>query len=178
MKSEEAQLVEACRRKDQRAFKRLYDYYAPVMFGVCLRFTRSKSDAEDVLHDGFIKVFQTIDKLRDVDSLGGWIRSIMIFTAINSNRRKLPVAEMQSDNDLDEANVVSADMVYDSLDREFILDAIQKLPDQYRMVFNLCEIEGYSLNDAADLLKIGQSTVRSNLTRAKHKLAELLAPYL
>ena len=171
-------LVEACRRKDQRAFKRLYDCYAPVMYGVCLRFTRSKSDAEDVLHDGFIKVFQTIDKLRDVESLGGWIRSIMIFTAINSNRRKLPIAEQHSDNDLEETSVVSADGVYDSLDRDFILDAIQKLPDQYRLVFNLCEIEGYSLNDVADLLKIGQSTVRSNLTRAKHKLAEFLGPYL
>ena len=79
MIQEEAQIIEACLRKDQRAYTALYERYAPKMYGVCLRYTRSKEAAEDVLHDGFLKVFENLHRLRDTNAVEPWIRKIMVF---------------------------------------------------------------------------------------------------
>ncbi len=178
MKSEEEQLVEDCRKNKKDAFRVLYERFAPQMFGICLRYSPSREIAEDVLHDGFIKVFETIHSLRDSSSLSGWIRSIMIYTAINSWRHRMPTI----DNDNDDLPIPDAssrpELVYSGMDIDLILGAIQQLPETYRMVFNLCEIEGYSFAEVAEKLGISQSSVRSNLSRAKHILQTRLASFV
>ncbi|MBP5547763.1 MAG: RNA polymerase sigma factor [Bacteroidales bacterium] len=178
MKTEEAQLVEDCLKNDQNAFKRLYDRYASSMYGVCLRYSRTTAAAEDVLHDGFIKVFECLSQLRDVSSLSSWIRSIMIHTAINNYRKEMPVAESDFEGAyIDDPFPSTGDMA-DDIDMDFLLNVIQQLPPAYRMTFNLCEVECYSVEEAAEALGITISTVRSNLYRAKAILSEKLSPYL
>lgn len=165
-------------RGDQRACKELYDRYAPMMFGICLRFSRTKSAAEDVLHDGFLKVFSSLDKLRSADSLVNWMHSIMVNTAVNIYRkerlRALPDTERQQTDE----DMPYTDNAFDSMDMEFIMETIRQLPPRYRMTFNLCEIEGYSFEEAANILGVEEATIRSNLARAKSILMSKLKPYI
>lgn len=174
MKPEEAQLIEACLRKDERAYRRLYDLYASKMYGICLRYTSTNSAAEDVMHDGFIKVFENLHKLRDVSSLEAWMRKVMVYTAINSHRQELPLAASQNGKASIEDESLDSDNIIDRLDAEIIVKAIQELPASFRAVLNLCEIEGYSFNEAAKIMGIKDSSVRSTLVRAKKMLAQKL----
>lgn len=168
MKSEAESLVEACLRHDERAYKRLYDAYAPKMLGVCLRYAHDRDAAQDMLHDGFIKVFDNLKSLKDPAQLGGWIRRVMVNTALNALRS---IRETTTLDD-PEAAEMPLTVNYDGYDTERILLAIQRLPEQYRAVFNLYEIEGYSHAEIGEKMGIKESSVRSILSRAKQKLAK------
>ena len=172
MKSEEAQLIEACLKRDERAYSKLYERYAPKMFAVCLRYTRSNSAAEDVMHDGFIKVFETLHKLRDVESLESWMKKIMVYTAINSQRNELPLASMEGVSANVQSDYATSDDIYAGIDAKIVIEAMQKLPASFRTVLNLCEVEGYGFEEVAQQMGVKESTVRSALTRAKQMLAE------
>ncbi|MBQ6956410.1 MAG: sigma-70 family RNA polymerase sigma factor [Bacteroidales bacterium] len=175
MKPDEATLVEACLRHDQKACRQLYDSYAPLMFGICMRYARSRQAAEDILHEGFIKVFENLGKLRDTSQLASWIRSLMVHTAVSAYRREHNVEAL---SDLTDESVSSdADEIYGNIDIEVIMRAVQQLPTAYRMAFNLCDVEEYSFAEASEKLGIRESTVRSNLCRARRILAEKLADY-
>lgn len=173
MKLDEATLVKACLKHDQRACRQLYDSYASQMFGVCLRYARSREAAEDILHDGFIKVFENLNKLRDATQLYSWIRSVMVNTAISTLRRERNV-EAQTEMIDDDNFSYESDDIYGNIDIEVILAAVQQLPKAYRLAFNLCEIEGYSFSEAAQKAGIAETTVRSNLCRARQILAQKL----
>ncbi len=178
MKQEEAQLVAACLKKDRKACKKLYELFAPQMYALCLRYTQTNTAAEDVLHDGFIKVFESLDKLRNTESLRSWIYSIMLYTAINSLRKESPIIEAEYSNDTSSSdNYTESDEIYSNIDIEIILNEIRQLPTRYRTAFNLCVIEGYSYDDAAKTLNVEAVTIRSNLLRAKRILAKKLKPY-
>lgn len=178
MKLDEEHLIEACLRHDQRACKMLYDRFAPQMFGLCLRYTHSYAAAQDALHDGFIKVFNSLKTVKDPSALGSWIRSIMIYTVLNTVRKE-PSTDMENLSDIPQlADNSSYDDIFSTLDIHVILDAIQQLPASYRSAFNLCAIEGYTCSQASEILGIGQTTVRSNLFRARAILAEKLAPIM
>lgn len=175
-KADKAKLVEACLKRDPVACKQLYDSYAPQMLGICMRYARSRESAEDILHDGFIKVFESLHKLRDASQLDSWIRSLMVHTAISTFRHER-FTENVADYD-DEGNPFNeSDLIYSQIDIKLIMEAIQQLPTAYRMAFNLCEVEGYEYEDAAAELGINESTVRSNLCRARRILAKKLVRY-
>lgn len=174
MKSEEAQLIEACIRRDERACRQLYERFAPKMYGICLRYTHTTAAAEDVLHDGFIKVFENLGKLRATDALGSWICKIMVYTAINSQRNELPLASCDVVDEVKNRDYASSDEIYAKIDAEIVVNAMRDLPASFRMVLNLCEVEGYSIEEVSKMLKVKNSTVRSALTRAKRMLAEKL----
>ena len=177
MNTDDAHLIEACCNQDREAQRILYERFAPQMFGLLLRYAPSRAAAEDLLHDGFIKVFKDINRLRDSRTLAGWIRSVMIFTAISSFRveqRNSPTEDF--DNSVSEG-FNGAEEILDAIDIEIIQKAISELPAQYRLAFNLCEIEGYSSAEAANLLGVEAVTVRSNLHRAKLILRRLLAKF-
>lgn len=175
MKPDEAKLIAACRKGDQRACKQLYDRYASKMFGLCLRYTRTNSAAEDIMHDGFIKVFANLHTLREADALEGWIRTIMINTALNALRHDNEIAELPDDNHLSDLQITyDENNIIDNIDIEIILEAIRELPNQARIAFNLCELEGYSYADAADKMGLSASSIRSNIRRAKQHLADKL----
>ena len=177
MKLDEASLVKACLKHDQKACRQLYDSFAPQMLGVCMRYAQSREAAEDILHDGFIKVFENLHKLRDVSQLAAWIRSVMVNTAVSAFRhecKKNAATDLFDDDDFS----YGSDDIYGNIDIEVIMQAVQELPDTYRLCFNLCEIEGYSFSEVSKQLGIGESGVRSNICRARKILSQKLSKLL
>ncbi|GAB4403300.1 MAG: RNA polymerase sigma factor [Bacteroidia bacterium] len=167
----EEELVEGCKRNEARYQKLLYDKYHRLMYGVCLRYTDNTEDARDILQEGFIKVFRHLQTFRGEGSFEGWMRRIMVHTAIEHYRRNSRYFMV----DVDEARevVFDADAV-SALSREEILGLIRKLPVGYRTVFNLYAIEGYSHQEIGTMLNISTGTSKSQLSRAKKLLQDLL----
>ena len=172
---DDAQLVEACKKKDRNAQKELYERYAAAMLGVCMRYTQSREAAEDVLHDGFLRIFDSIKSIRNPQSLRSWMHSIMIRTAVAYYRQNNDTTEIRTD----ETELELSDnttQIYDNIDLEVILKAIKELPETYRITFNLCEVEEYEFDEVGEMLGVKSSTVRSNLCRAKKILQQKLSP--
>lgn len=147
----------------------LYKMFAPKMYGVCLRYAGNSFDAQDILQEGFVKVFGNLKNFKWNGSLEGWMKRIFVHAALDRYRSKvthLSVDEMEEDISDQQQSAL------DTLSEKEILALIQQLPDQYRMVFNLYIIEGMSHQDIAQTLNIGVSTSRSNLARAKTLLKE------
>ncbi len=164
--------IAACKRQERWAQQKLYEEYYGRMMNVCLRYAGSEHDALDLLHEGFIKVFKNIAKYKPGTSLSAWIRRIMINTCIDAYRKNT----RRRTEDLQQAYNVSsagADAISKCSEIE-ILEAIQKLSQVYRTVFNLYVIEGYSHKEISQQLNITESTSRSNLVKARGKLKQLL----
>jgi len=176
MEQEEEQLVSACRHHDQRACKQLYDKFAPTMLGICSRYTRDHDAAQDILHDGFIKVFANLKQLRTADSLQAWITSIIIRTAVDSLRVTHTFASLDDDTTSLELRYTAPE-TFDRYDISHIMTAIQHLPDNQRIAFNMYEIEGYSTEEIASLMDLQPSSVRSAISRARQVLAQELKAY-
>lgn len=168
----ENSLIKACVRNERWAQKVLYEEYYSSMLGICLRYSNDKHDALDILHEGFIKVFNHISKYKPGTSLSAWIRRIMVNTAIDYYRKSI----RRRTEDITEAyqlDTAEADAVSQFTEKE-ILAAIQKLTPAYRAVFNLYVIEGYSHKEIGTYLNITESTSRSNLVKARSRLQELI----
>ena len=168
------ELIKACIRGDQRACKQLYDRFAPQMYALCLRYSHSNLVAQDILHDGFIKVFDNLSKLRSASSLAAWIRSVIVKTAIDNWHKEKQTANIDTLPENMEFSSNSFSEICAHIDIQVILNEVRSLPPAYRMAFNLCDVEGYQFAEAADILGITESTVRSNLTRARSILATKL----
>ena len=161
-------LLKGCIKGDSRAQRELYERLAPKMLAVCYRYARTEAEAEDILQEGFVKVFVNINKYQDRGSLEGWIKRIMINCAIDHLRKEKAYAHQASLNE-----VIVGDEAADALDNlalEDLFALIQRLPDGYRMVFNLYAIEGYNHAEIAQQLHISESTSRSQYTRARAML--------
>lgn len=163
------EIVKGCIKHDQKACRQFYDTFAPQMLGVCMRYTGSREEAQDVMHDGMIKAYESLRTLQNVDSLAGWLRRIMVNTAINYLQRQREQWER-----LEEISSQDVSLCYEAYDVEYLLRAIQQLPDRYRVVFNLKEVEGYSYEEISSQLNVGQSTLRSWLNRGRKMLQEIL----
>ena len=156
-------IIERCRSNDRKAQQALYTIYAPAMYGVCLRYYPNAEVARDILQDGFIKVFDKIRSFRFQGSFEGWIRRIMVNTALEYHRRKNEGREVEIDDDfLDGEEMLTLDADY-----QLLLSIVASLPQQYRLVFNLYAIEGYSHTEIGTLLNISESTSKSNYSRAR-----------
>ena len=165
----EAELIKGCQKGSSLHQQALYQQYYRKMFGVCLRYTDKQEDAEDVLQEAFIKVFKHIKGFRGKGSFEGWIRRIMVHTAIEHYRKRSRYFMV----DIDHAHEVelSADQLSE-MHREEILELIQTLPTGYRTVFNLYAIEGYAHKEIAEMLGISIGTSKSQFSRAKAMLKE------
>ena len=161
----EKQLIQACINEEKYAQKYLYDLYSPKMYYVCLRYARHASEAQDMLQDGFIKVFDNISSFKSNGSFEGWIRRIMVNTSLNYCRKSSFKNEQIGLEDYQD-RVVNSKAVSNLGEKE-LLALIQKLPDGYRMVFNLYVIEGYSHKEIGELLDITESTSRSQLAKSR-----------
>lgn len=162
-------LIEKCLKCDVTAQYELYQKYSPKMFGVCLRFAKCREEAEDILQEGFIKVFKNLKTFRNEGKLEAWIRRIMVNTAINFYKRKYPDFP---DIDFDRLQLkyhAHEDITAEMSHKE-ILETVQKLPKGYRMVFNLYVIEGYTHKEIGKMLNISVNTSKSQLSRAKDLL--------
>jgi RNA polymerase sigma-70 factor (ECF subfamily) len=139
------------------------------MYGVCLRYVKNRDDAMDILHDGFIKVFSSLDGFRFTGSLEGWIRRIMVHTAINYYNRRLS----KKSNNFEEISGYAENNTPDAISEmsaSELIAHVQQLPDGYRMVFNLFAIEGYQHDEIAEMLNISQNTSKTQLMKARRML--------
>ncbi|MFN6943605.1 MAG: RNA polymerase sigma factor [Cytophagaceae bacterium] len=169
----EHELLDACKRQDRRAMEELYKRYLPKMKAVCYRYTNSLVEVEDILQEAFIKVFTKIDTFQFKGSLEGWIRKIVVNTAINHYHQYLSFPSNLSIDDVNEGEDLSV-QIAETLSLEELYIIINQLPDGYRFVFNLVGIEGYSHKEVAEKLGITEATSRSQFTRARQQLISLL----
>ena len=166
----ERQLIKRCLKGKLDAQKQLYDNYAGRLMTLCRRYARDNMEAEDYLQEGFIKVFQNLEKFRGDGSLYGWIKTIMVHTALRQIKKRVHFEDVSHlELHLNEADALS------QLQAEDLIGQIQNLPDGYRTIFNLYHIEGYSHKEIGDTLNIGESTSRSQLTKARKMLQSKIA---
>ena len=166
----EEQLIKACIRENAASQKELFVRYSSRMLGVCYRYARSSADAEDILQDAFIKVFDKLHQFKFEGSFEGWIRKVVVNTAL----KKYSVQRYEKEitgyeiNDKDES---AADApAYSHLSHKELMQLIMQLPDGYRIIFNLYVIEGYQHDEIAEMLGIQPGTSRSQLVKARNLL--------
>jgi RNA polymerase sigma factor (sigma-70 family) len=169
----EEQMLAGSIRNNAAAQEALYDRFSPRMLGVCYRFAKGREDAEDMLQEGFIKVFTQLHQYRNEGALEGWIRRIIVHTCINVLKKNKKFA--------DSVDLVHAynlhtreDYVPGIIQAKEVIECIRVLPLGYKTVLNLYAIEGFSHKEIGDMLDIGESTSRSQYTRAKAMLEEIL----
>jgi RNA polymerase sigma-70 factor (ECF subfamily) len=150
--------------------RQLYDRFAGKMYAVCLRYARTRADAADMLQEGFVKVFSKLEQFQFQGSFEGWIRRVMVNTALRAYQRRRFDAEQCGTEQYQDVSI-EPDAIANLSEAE-LLTIINRLPDGYRMVFNLVAIEGYSHAEAASLLGIQESTSRSQLTKARRLLTD------
>lgn len=167
------ELLYACLKGDSQAQQMLYERYCARMFAVCFRYAKNRDDAEDMLQESFIKVFKYLEQYKGEGSLEGWIRKIVVHTCINSLKKNKKFKD-SVDIDLAYSLKSNADDVPSLLQAKQIIDCVRLLPIGYRTVLNLFAIEGFSHREIAVALDIEESTSRSQYTRAKAMLQNLL----
>jgi RNA polymerase sigma-70 factor (ECF subfamily) len=169
----EEQMLAGAVRNNAAAQEALYNRFSPRMLGVCYRFAKSREDAEDMLQEGFIKVFTQLYQYRNEGALEGWIRRIIVHTCINVLKKNKKFADSV---DLIHAHSIQIreDMIPSIIQAKQVVECIRLLPLGYKTVLNLYAIEGYSHKEIGELLGIEESTSRSQYTRAKAMLEEVL----
>ena len=161
----ERELVQGCLGGDRRCQETLYTRFSRRMYAVCLRYARHELEAQDLMQEGFIRVYEKLSAFRMEGSLEGWIRRIMVHTSINHYRKKAFQMERFGMEHLPEAPVAST--AVGDLGEQELMALIGELPDGYRHVFNLYAIEGYDHAEIAAMLGCGESTSRSQLSKAR-----------
>ena len=165
------ELLKDCLKLKPEAQRKLYEHFAPSMLGVCFRYTKSQDDAEDVLQDGFVKVFKHLKQYKSNGELGAWIRKIMVNTALNYLKT---TRKYQYDLLFDETplHVVSTENPDVKLQTKELAELIRQLPTGFQTIFNLHAIEGYTHVEIASMLGISDGTSRSQYARARGLLIE------
>lgn len=163
-------LMEGCKAGDRKTQELLYKHTSAKLFALCLRYARDRMEAEDSLQMGYIKIFQKIKEYRGEGSFEGWIRRIMVNTAIESYRKNLKHLSLVQIEDAYEQPATGFD--YSKLGMQDLLQLVQQLADGYRLVFNMYIIEGYSHKEIAQTLGISESASKSQLSRARAILKE------
>ena len=164
-------LVNECAKGNSKAQRALFDKFAPKMLAVCQRYMRNSQEAEDVLQDGFVKIFQKIVDFKMEGSLEGWIRRIVVNTALDTIRKN---KKLLDDVQVEEVQykVSFTDHQFDGMDLAQLMKLIDSMPDGYRIVFNMFAIEGYSHQEIASALGITESTSKSQYLRARAYLKD------
>jgi RNA polymerase sigma factor (sigma-70 family) len=163
--SPDKDLIQGCCRGERAAQQELYTRYSPRMFAICLRYSEDYHQAEDLLQEGFIKVFRHVSGFRSEGSFEGWLRRIFVNTAIEHHRRKhhlYPLVEV-----LNTEMEIQDKGVLEQLAADDLMDMVNSLSPGYRTVFNLYAVEGYNHKDIADMLGISEGTSKSQLARAR-----------
>lgn len=173
-------LIAQCKKQNREAQSLLYNRYADVLFGQCLKYAPNYDDAKDHLQDSFITIFAKISQYKGKGSFEGWMKRIAINTVLQSYRKKREVP-------LQREELLKAEEKEDSFDIEgisdtdlplsFLFKIVQELPERYRLVFNLYALDGYSHKEIAEMLDIAEGTSKSNLFRARANLAERINEY-
>ena len=162
------------KQSQEKIFTKLYEEHSSYMYGICLRYTKNTDDAQDVLQDGFIKVYNALDSFKGESKIKTWMSRIMVNTAINHYRKKSALNTYSAEEN--EVEVLKFDKtdVINKMSADELLELIKLLPEGYSLVFNLYVIEGYKHREIAEMLDITEGTSKSQLSKARNKLQELL----
>ncbi len=174
-----SELIEKCKKNDRKAQREIFEIYAAKMLAMCKRYCRNEEDARDMLQDGFIKVFENIGKFKSESSLDTWMSRIFINVSLNQYRKghmKYSHVEFEGDkhDDTDKSKWDEDNDTIDEHEVEFVIEAIQSLPEIYRIIINLYAIDGMNHNQIAKALDISEGTSKSRLSRGRILLKEKL----
>jgi RNA polymerase sigma-70 factor (ECF subfamily) len=161
-------LIQKCKKRDRKSQSEIYHLFAGKLFALCLKYSKTYEEAEDNLQEAFITIFKKINQFQYKGSFEGWMKRIVINTALQTYRKK-SVLNLVEENYPDE---VVVEINEDEITLKFLLKIIQELPERYRMVFNLYVLDGYSHKEISSLLNIAEGTSKSNLSRARLILKE------
>jgi len=162
------QIIKGCIKQNRKSQEELYNLYYKSLFVISLKYCQNDSEAEDNLHDAFIEIFINIKNFKATGSFEGWMKRILINKAISRYKNSFFLTAIKDDN-IPEITISDAEMDYPI---DYLLSLIQELPHQYRLIFNLYELDEYSHKEIAEMLSISESTSKSNLHRAKLILKE------
>ena len=161
------ELVKRCKANERKAQEMLYKQFASKMLGVCLRYATDRMEAEDMLQNGFIRVFQKAADFRGDGSFEGWVRCIMVHSSIEYYRKHHKMLQVLNTDDVGNEPSVNP-LAASNLDAQVLLGLIQQLAPGYRMVFNLYALEGYSHKEIAEMMGISEGASKSQLSRARN----------
>lgn len=162
------ELIHKCKKGNRQAQEQLYRKYSRVLYGICLKYSRNKTEAEDNLHDSFLIIFDKIDQFKFKGSFEGWIKRITVNTVLQKYRKE-EFLNVVSENTEEE---VEEDGPYPEIGLATLLRYIQELPNKYRITFNMYVLDGYSHKEISEHLGTSQGTSKSNLARARMILKE------
>ncbi|WP_339905658.1 RNA polymerase sigma factor [uncultured Cyclobacterium sp.] len=168
-------LIKGCLEGDRKSQRGLYELYSGKFLSICLRYIKDQDLAQDVLVEGFMKIFEKLDTYRQEGSFEGWMKKIMVTQALQTLRKNKKLL-MEVDWD-DKDHITSSNLVFGKIEADELLKLVASLPVGYRTVFNLYAIEGYSHREISNLLGISESTSKSQLSRARSLLQKQIAPH-
>lgn len=162
------ELIQGCKKGDRVAQERLYRDFSPILFGVCLKYSRNRTEAEDNLHDSFLTIYDKIAQYGNKGSFEGWMKRITVNTILQKYRKEEYLSVVTEN----EEDPVEVEAEHEGIPLHTLLGYIQELPNKYRITFNLYVLDGYSHKEIGDLLGTSQGTSKSNLARARSILKE------
>jgi len=171
----EAEILAGCRQGKAAFQEKLYELYSRRMMAVCVRYTRSRFEAEDIFHEAFVKVFKHLDTYSN-GSFEGWMRRIFVNTAINHYHKNRKLQD-QLDYSTVEEITPSEDDIISTISGQELLELVNQLPEGYKVVFNLYVVEGFNHREIGEMLNIAEGTSKSQLAKAKIHLKKLLQKY-
>ena len=166
------------KQSKQDIFTDLYQLHSSHMYAICLRYTRNTEDAEDVLQEGFMKIFHAFEGFKGESNIKTWMQRIMVNTAINHYRQKKKMDFTSIDKDGSVVLRIDNNDAINKMSTDELLEVINELPNGYRMVFNLYVIEGYKHKEIAEMLEITEGTSKSQLAKARNAIQVLIADKL
>jgi len=162
------ELIDKCKKGERQGQEQLYREYSNILFGICLKYSRNKAEAEDSLHDSFMTIYEKIGQYKSKGSFEGWIKRITVNTVLQKYRKEAYL-KVVSENIEEEEKV---ETIYSDIGLQTLLKYIQELPNKYRLTFNLYVLDGYSHKEISELLGTSPGTSKSNLARARMILKE------
>jgi RNA polymerase sigma factor (sigma-70 family) len=172
----EGKLIEGCLAGKRKAQNELYKRFSPLLYGICLRYAANRFEAQDILQEGFIKVFSALSTFEKKGSFEGWVKRIVINNAINHIRRNAAKHLFTEFSELENIpETIQETEEISPPDSKIMLKLIQELPDGYRMVFNLYVFEEYSHKEIAEFSGISENTSKTQLMRARHLLQKKIS---
>lgn len=169
-----SQLIEKCKQQDRIAQKQLYTEYKDTLFVLCLKYCKTRAEAEDNLQDSFVTIFQKIKSYKGNGSFEGWMKRITINKAIDKYKKE-PFFDSIDNHQIDDRIEIDKEQTSIPLDK--MLEFVQELPSRYRLVFNMYQLDNYSHQEISKQLDISIGTSKSNLHRAKVILKERITAY-
>ncbi|MDB9702149.1 RNA polymerase sigma factor [Flavobacteriales bacterium] len=178
-KEELNEVIKLCTKKEEKGQELFFKHFYGKMMAVCSRYARDRDEAQDILQDAFMKVFDNLQKYEVTGSIEGWVRRIFVNTAIDHYRKQKNKFNIEEDGRIEDEDsyyneLEENDSVYSKIKPTDITDAMEQLSPAYKMVFNLYAIENYTHQEVAEILDINIGTSKSNYAKAKQKVREIL----